>query len=176
VSPWERRPSLASLSEADLASGYRTPDLAHGSRYPPPVCHSHTPARQRRLIFTYIFEYIHQDTNLNILFISGNCSTCFGWYFHPSSGAHTTVTTVLYWYWYLSHRYCYMSLSWRSWNWFECAVGGVPHPQHTQVVCAPDDGWRYHPKHVEQFSDTNKLCNVASFWIYIGTYLRCKDP
>jgi len=21
------------------------------------------------------------------------------------------------------------------------------------VVCAPDDGWRYHPKHVEQFSD-----------------------
>ena len=19
------------------------------------------------------------------------------------------------------------------------------------VVCAPDDGWRYHPKHVEQF-------------------------
>ena len=21
------------------------------------------------------------------------------------------------------------------------------------VVCAPDDGWRYHPKHVEQFPD-----------------------
>ena len=21
------------------------------------------------------------------------------------------------------------------------------------VVCAPDDGWWYHPKHVEQFSD-----------------------
>ena len=21
------------------------------------------------------------------------------------------------------------------------------------VVCTPDDGWRYHPKHVEQFSD-----------------------
>jgi hypothetical protein len=21
------------------------------------------------------------------------------------------------------------------------------------VVCAPDDGWRYHPKHVEQFTD-----------------------
>ena len=26
---------------------------------------------------------------------------------------------------YLSHRYCYLSLSWKSWNWFECAVGGV---------------------------------------------------
>ena len=36
------------------------------------------------------------------------------------------------------------------------------------VVCAPDDGWRYHPKHVEQFPDSNKLCNVASCCIYIG--------
>jgi hypothetical protein len=23
---------------------------------------------------------------------------------------------------YLSHRYCYLPLSWKSWNWFECAV------------------------------------------------------
>ena len=30
---------------------------------------------------------------------------------------------------------------------------------HT-VICAPDDGWRYHPKHVEQFS-RNK-CTVKS--------------
>ena len=39
------------------------------------------------------------------------------------------------------------------------------------VVCAPDDGWKYHPKHVEQFPDINKLCNVASCWIYIGILL-----
>ena len=38
------------------------------------------------------------------------------------------------------------------------------------VVCAPDDGWRYQPKHVEQFPDINKLCNVASCWIYISEY------
>jgi hypothetical protein len=74
-----------------------------------------------------------------------------------------------------------------------CAVGGVRHPQHTQngsnsstipadssigvtntravdtVVCAPDDGWKYHPKHVEQFPDINKLCDVASCWIYEST-------
>jgi hypothetical protein len=24
------------------------------------------------------------------------------------------------------------------------------------VVCVPDDGWKYHPKHVEQFPDINK--------------------
>jgi hypothetical protein len=31
---------------------------------------------------------------LHSLFISGNCSTCFGWYFHPSLGAHATVSTA----------------------------------------------------------------------------------
>jgi hypothetical protein len=34
------------------------------------------------------------------------------------------------------------------------------------VVCSPDDGWKYHPKYVEQFPDINKLCNVESCWIY----------
>jgi hypothetical protein len=33
--------------------------------------------------------------------------------------------------------------------------------------------WKYHPKHVEQFPDINKLCNVASCWIceYTGILL-----
>jgi hypothetical protein len=59
----------------------------------------------------------------------------------------------------------------------DCAVGGVRHPQHTQNssnsstiaadssngvtnanycryrFCAPDDGWWYNSKHVEQFQD-----------------------
>jgi len=35
------------------------------------------------------------------------------------------------------------------------------------IVCAPDDVWRYQPKHVQQFPEINKLCNVASCWIYI---------
>jgi hypothetical protein len=33
------------------------------------------------------------------------------------------------------------------------------------------DGWKYHPKRVEQFPDINNLCNVASCWIYIGILL-----
>jgi hypothetical protein len=41
-----------------------------------------------------ILIYIQQDATLHSLFISGNCSTCFGWYFHPSSRAHTTVSTA----------------------------------------------------------------------------------
>jgi len=102
--------------------------------------------------------------------MSGSCSTCFGCYLHPSSGAHTTVSTAsgichtvtatchyrrrvgtqeriqlylqhlvfvtplllpatimvelelrrtyncIYSIWYLSHCYCYLPLSWKSWN------------------------------------------------------------
>ena len=71
------------------------------------------------------------------------------------------------------HSICYL---WRSWN---CSAVPTP-PRQRQVavtvwqipnavdivVCAPDDGWRYYPKHAEQFTDINKLCNVASCWIY----------
>jgi hypothetical protein len=41
-----------------------------------------------------IYSYIQQDATSHNLCISGNCSTCFGWYVHPSSGAHTTVSTA----------------------------------------------------------------------------------
>jgi hypothetical protein len=41
-----------------------------------------------------IYSYIQQDATFHSSFISGNCSTCFGWYFHPSLGAHTTVSTA----------------------------------------------------------------------------------
>jgi hypothetical protein len=41
-----------------------------------------------------IYSYIQQDATLHSLFISENCSKCFVWYFHPSSGAHTTVSTA----------------------------------------------------------------------------------
>jgi len=32
--------------------------------------------------------------NVTQVILSGNCSTCFGWYHHPSSGAHTNVSTA----------------------------------------------------------------------------------
>ena len=41
----------------------------------------------------YISLYIQKDATSQSLFISGNCTTCFGWYFHSSSGAHTIVST-----------------------------------------------------------------------------------
>jgi len=34
------------------------------------------------------------------------------------------------------------------------------------VICAPDDGWRNHPKYVEQFTDKMN-CIIASCWTFI---------
>ena len=42
----------------------------------------------------YILIYIEQDATLHILFISGNCSTYFGWCLRPSSGTYSTVSTT----------------------------------------------------------------------------------
>jgi hypothetical protein len=52
-------------------------------------------------------------------------------------------------------------------------VRQIPYAVDT-VVCASDDGWKYYPKHVEQFPDTNKLCKVASCWMYIGILLGAR--
>jgi len=44
-----------------------------------------------------MFQYSNiYPTRFNVtqFILSGNCSTCFAWYHHPSSGAHTTVSTA----------------------------------------------------------------------------------
>jgi hypothetical protein len=68
-----------------------------------------------------IYSYIQQDVTLHSLFISGNCYM-FRVVLPPIiRSAYYCIYSI----WYLSHRYCYLPLSWKSWNWFECAVGGV---------------------------------------------------
>ena len=99
--------------------------------------------------------YIQQDATLHSLFISKNCPTCFGWYFHPSSGADTTVSTA--------SGICHTVTA-------ACRYRGRV-GTGLSVLWVAYDGWKYHPKHVEQFPDINKLCNVASCWIYIGVLL-----
>jgi hypothetical protein len=42
-------------------------------------------------IVLYKFQ---QDAHVTEFILSDNCSTCFGRYHHPSSGAQTTVTTA----------------------------------------------------------------------------------
>jgi hypothetical protein len=45
--------------------------------------------------------------------------------------------------WHWLNRLCYLPLSWSS-----CSTT-VPDAVIT-IICAPDDGWQYHPKHVER--------------------------
>ena len=47
------------------------------------------------IVSIFILIYFQKDAKLHSLFISGKLlSTYFGWYLHPSSGAHTNVFTV----------------------------------------------------------------------------------
>jgi hypothetical protein len=48
----------------------------------------------RLLTLPHILVYIQRAATLHSLFISVNHSTCFGWYLHPLSGAHTPVSTA----------------------------------------------------------------------------------
>ena len=43
---------------------------------------------------SHVAIFIQQDATIYSLFISATCFTCFGLYFHPSSGAHNFVSTV----------------------------------------------------------------------------------
>ena len=73
--------------------------------------------------------------------------------------------------WYLSQRYCYRHTQTGSNSSTIEADSGNGVTNTRRCRYAPDDGWKYHPKHVEQFPDINKLCNVASCWIYNGILL-----
>ena len=119
----------------------------------------------------YTQIYIQQDATLHGLSISGNCSTCFGWYFHPSSGAHTTVFVKPL----LLPVAVVEELELRCSSNSSTTATGSSNGLTSTVVCAPDDGWKYHPKHVEQFPEIDKLCNVVSSWIYISVHLRSTD-
>jgi hypothetical protein len=70
-----------------------------------------------------------------------NCSTCFGWYLHPSSGAQTIVSTT--------SGICHAVTGicrYRGRVGTSLSVLWVAYSAHIQdavdtVVCAPDDGW-----------------------------------
>ena len=67
-------------------------------RYVRPFVMNNSASRERIFMEfdTWIFVAVinQQDATMYSLFISANCSTYFGWYLHPSSGAHVTVSIV----------------------------------------------------------------------------------
>jgi len=46
-------------------------------------------------VYSFWYTRISNKMQPNTIYLFlENCSTCFGWYIHPPSGAHTTVFTV----------------------------------------------------------------------------------
>ena len=92
-------------------------------------------------------------------------STCFGYQPHPSSGVHKTVTTASC----TGHMFfrSYLSVTWPSLATLEGGSCTVPKAVVT-VLCTPDDGCGWHPKHVEWTCRIiNRLLCVASRWTVI---------
>jgi len=102
---------------------------------------------------------IVQDATMYSLILSVNRSTCFGWYLLPPSGVTATCRER-------DWMGTAVSIQWRS---RQVAVTVTVMPDTVDTVTwAADDGWRYRPKHVERFTDINKLYTVASCWTIIG--------
>ena len=137
----------------------------------------------------YIPIYVQQDATVHSLFISGNCSTCFRWYLHPSSGAHTTVSTAFG----ICHtvtpncRYCgrvgtglsvrqHTQTSSNSSTIAASSSNGVTKTRRCSYSCMCSWWW------VEVLAETrravsrkNEQCKFASCLIYIRILLRCMD-
>ena len=98
--------------------------------------------------------------NVTQFIVSGNCSTCFEWYLHSSSGAHTTVSTAL------SDRDCYLRLIAAD------SSNGLTNTRCCRCSCMRSWWWvEVPPETCRAVSRYNKLCNVASCWMYIGIAL-----
>jgi hypothetical protein len=91
-----------------------------------------------------------------------------------------STSTFIYSVWYLSHRYCYLPLSWKSSISSKIGAGcsnGVTNTRCCRYSCMRFWWWvEIPPETCRAVSRYNKLCNVAHFWIYIGILLRCTDP
>jgi len=112
-----------------------------------PICHLLALLRVHYILHVSRMRvnYNQQDANIfDCLFLKG--STCFGRFLRPSSGAHNcTSATVIS---TNTAAGCY-----RGWEGTipACSIIGWQYPKLNVQLCAPDDGRRNRPKHVEPF-------------------------
>ena len=72
-------------------------------------------------VFILIFQYISNKLQRYTVYFIWKLLYIFRVVLSPII---RSANNCIYSIWYLSHRYCYLPLSWKSWNRFECAVGG----------------------------------------------------
>ena len=118
------------------------------------------PRKQKKC---FILIIVQRDATQSSLFIILQVrSTCFGCQPHPSSGVHRTVTTASG----TGHIFC--AATYLQWPVPEAVV---------TVLCTPDDGCGWHPKHVEWTCRIiNWLLCVVSHWTIINIDQWCMEP
>jgi hypothetical protein len=117
-----------------------------------------------------------------IQFMSVNCSTCFGWYLHPSSGAHVTVSTASD----ISKTVTATCRELRSRDWTGTLsfrpvtfTKGGSYGLTNARLCGCSDmsswWWVEIPPEACTAVYRHKLYIVVSFWIVIDIYSWCTD-
>ena len=93
-----------------------------------------------------------------------------------SSAHHQELKTVYTALSTLSKFYCYLPLLWKSLNSSMIAAGSSQGLTKYLILYiqlwTPDDGRKNRLKHVEHFTEINKLFNVASCWLYLKIHLQ----
>jgi len=99
-------------------------------------------------------------------------STCFGSQAHPSLNTQNCNYSLWYWSYFLCS---YLPPMWPSLAMLEggsCTITEVV----VTVLCTPDDGCGWHPKHVEWTCRiVNRLLCVASHWTIINMHTGCSS-
>ena len=101
-----------------------------------------------------------------------------------------SANNCIYSIWYLLHHYCYLPLSWKNWNWFECDVHTQTSSNSSTIAPGSSNGvtntrccryshlrsWRWAVLPPETCTAVSRSNNVASCWIHIRIFLRCTGP
>jgi hypothetical protein len=86
--------------------------------------------------------FVQQEVTIcSFIIFSADSCTCFGWYPHPSSGAHSNCNYNI---WHWSNRICYRPLTWRSRN-------SVPQT----ALHVSDDNLIHHQEHIQTLITTS---------------------
>ena len=132
------------------------------------IQHTEHSGRDKANFIHAILITVQQDATQSSLFIilQVHC-TCFGCQPHPSSAVHKTVTTA-----YGTVQLPASNMAKLAWpRWKQVAAQKIwPVPEAVvTVLCTPDDGCGWHPKHVQWTCRiTNRLLCVASRWTIIN--------
>ena len=129
----------------------------------------------KQIVVDYILIIVQRRATQNSLFIILQVLyTCFGCQPHPSSWIYKTITTASG----TGHIFVQLPPSIAATlEGGSCTKIWSVTVAVVTVLCTPDDGCGWHPKHVEWTCRiTNRLFCAASRWTIINIEQRCTEP